>query len=125
MDGAGQAKTTQTMLFGLEAWKADFDIFARFFLFHPAKEVGEGLVQIAQRFLRRTLGDCIQPGEFGLFQPIEFTVQVYRRRDLFAIRKGGLLARQSPVVSEACRTGMSDTGRLLLIVQIQLGFEGA
>ena len=125
MDRAGQTKTTHSVFPGLEAQKANFDISAGFFLLHPAEEMGEGLIQVTQGFLWRTFGNCIHPGQFGLLQRVQFTVQIDGSGCLFPIRKGLLLASELTVECKARRTCMTDTGGFLFVVQVKFGLEGA
>jgi hypothetical protein len=40
--------------------------------------VGEGAVQVAQRLLRRALGDLVHPRNFGRLEGIEVPMQVDR-----------------------------------------------
>jgi hypothetical protein len=83
------------------------------------------LVQVAQRFLGSALGYLIHPGQFTFFQDVQFAVQVDRGGDLLFILISFDLASQPPIECKACRSGMTGTGCLLNIVQIQLGLEGA
>jgi hypothetical protein len=45
-------------------------------LLHPAEKVIERLIQIAESFLRGTLGDLIHPEKLGLFKAVQLTMQV-------------------------------------------------
>jgi hypothetical protein len=41
------------------------------------EEVAEGMIQVPERLLRSTLGNFIHPGKLGLFEPIQFAMQVH------------------------------------------------
>jgi hypothetical protein len=98
--------------------------FSAFFFLHPAKEMLEGSIQIAQGFLRRAFRDLTHPGKLGFLQAVELAVQIDCRGGFLSGLMGGDLALQSPIVGKARRTGMAYAGGSLLVVQIQFGLEG-
>ncbi len=92
---------------------------------HPAEEVGEGVVQVAQGFLRRALGHLVHPGNLGLLEGVQFPVLINRRRTRAGRAVHLLLARKSPVVRPARRPRMLAAGGGLLVIQIELGLVGS
>jgi hypothetical protein len=120
-NGAGQAKTTQPTLLGLGLRIAEYARQLAFSLERTTtEELREGGVQVAQRFLRRTLGDLVHPRRLGLLEDIELAVQVHGRGAGAGGFVGFLLAPQAPIVGTAGCASMSLASGHLLVIQIQL-----
>ena len=112
-------KLPRPCFFALEAGGLP-STFARLALPHAPEKAGIGAVQIAQRFLRRTLGDFVQPGS-----SVRFSRFNSRCRSIavggFSPLLGRQLARQTPVVGKTRRTGVARTQGPLCVVQGQFG----
>ncbi|RAQ94639.1 hypothetical protein A4R35_03770 [Thermogemmatispora tikiterensis] len=86
--------------------------------FQAAEEMGKGAIQIAQGFLRGTLGHFIHPGEIGLLEGVECSMQLesvgtFPRGPVHFLR-----ASQSPIVGKAGTAGMLQARGSLLIIQV-------
>jgi len=97
-------------------------VFALLLEGYFAKEVGIGIVEVAQRLLGSTLAALIHPSIVRLLQGIEFFVQLDSGRTFTRGTVDLLGASQTPVVSEPGCTGMLEQDCSLLIIDIQFSF---
>src|SRR5262249_36055505 len=122
---AGEAKAAKPLLLGLARGVAECALPPAVLLqLAPAEEVGKGVIQMVQGFLRRALGHRIHPGYFGLRQQVQFLVEVNRRGTPARLAVLILPALQAPPVRPARRARMLATGCDLPVVDRQLGIIG-
>src|SRR5262249_61232835 len=101
-DGASEAKAAQPPLLRFRLGIAHLAAQFALLLEHgAAKEVGEGAVQVAQRFLRRALRYFVHPGHASLFERVQLPMEVNGRGTLAPRAIVFLLAPQPPLLRPA------------------------
>src|SRR6266566_6284436 len=120
MNRSGQSETAQPLPFGFEAGiPRRAPPLPLFFELHPAKEIGEGTVQISQSLLWSALADFVHPGQCGLLEVVQLPMQ-FQRADAPACGLIDLLlALESPIVGVPCCPSVHFTGGNLLVIYIE------